>query len=73
MMSGAPDWKDGLWSSLQTARLSSRHPGTDLASARNDFWGCRRLALHRFVTKSSHVGADVEWLAYRLRCPMNCG
>jgi hypothetical protein len=73
MMSGATSWKDGLWSSLQTTRLSSGHPGTDFASARNDFWDCLHLALHRLVTRPSHVGVDVEWLAYRLRCPMNCG
>jgi hypothetical protein len=56
MTSEAPGWKDRLWSSLQTARLSSRFPGTDVVGAQDNFWGYHRLALLHLVAKPSHVG-----------------
>jgi hypothetical protein len=43
------------------------------ASARDGYWGCHQLALLRLVAKPSHVGGNVDGLACRLRCPMNCG
>jgi hypothetical protein len=44
-----------------------------MARARDDFWGCRRLALLCLVVKTSHMGVDVDELACHLCCPMNCG
>jgi hypothetical protein len=73
MMSEAPGWKDRLQRLLQTARLSSRLPGVDLAGAQDGFWGWCHLALLRLVAKPSHVRVDVDELAYRLRYPMNYG
>jgi hypothetical protein len=37
-----------------------------VAGARDDFWGCHHLALLRLAAKLSHVGGDVDGLAYRL-------
>jgi hypothetical protein len=66
MTSGALGWKYQLWSSLQAARLSSWLPGVNVAGALDGFWGCHRLALLCLVAKPSHVGVDVDGLAYRL-------
>jgi hypothetical protein len=73
MMSGAPGWKYGLWSSQKTARLSSRLSGVNVAGARDDLWGCHCLAFLRLAAMLSHMGADVDGLAYRLHQPTNGG
>jgi hypothetical protein len=69
--SWTPGWKYWLWSLQKAARLSSRLPGIDVASAQDFFWGCHRLALHRLATKLSNVGADADGLAFSLHRPTN--
>jgi hypothetical protein len=73
MMGGALGWKYRIWSLLQVTWLSSRLPSIDVAGAWDDFLGCHRLALRRLVANPSHVGVDVDGLACRLCCPINCG
>jgi hypothetical protein len=73
MMGGALGWKYWLWSSLQAAQLSSWLLGVDVAGAQDGFWSCHHLALLRLVAKPSHMGADVDGLAYHLHSPTNCG
>jgi hypothetical protein len=55
------------------AWLLSCLPGIDMARAWDGFLGCHRLALLSLAAKFSHVGGDVDGLAYRLHWPMNYG
>jgi hypothetical protein len=55
MMSGAPGWKDQLWSSLESARLTCWLPGVDVVGAQDNFWCCHHLALLHLVAKPSHT------------------
>jgi hypothetical protein len=46
-------------------QLSSRLPGFDVASAQDVSWGGHYLTLLSLDAKLSHMGADVDGLAYR--------
>jgi hypothetical protein len=54
-------------------RPSSWLSGDDVAGAWDDFWSCYCLALLRLVANQSHMGANVDELAYRPYRPMNYG
>jgi hypothetical protein len=55
------------------ARLSPWLPDIDVAAARDDSWSGHHLSLLRLAIKLSHVGAEVDGLAYRPHRPTDCG
>jgi hypothetical protein len=57
----------------KVARQSPRLPGIDMARAWDSFSWCCHLDPLCMAAKLSHIGGDVEGLAYRLRWPTNCG
>jgi hypothetical protein len=73
MASGTIDWKCGSTSLDKDARPSSRLPGVNVACARDSSWGCLHFGWHYLAANPSHVGANVDALAYSLQCPMVCG
>jgi hypothetical protein len=44
-----------------------------MAGVQDSFWRWNRLALIRLAAKLSHVGANLDGLAYRLHWPTSCG
>jgi hypothetical protein len=54
-------------------RLSSWLTGIDVAGVRDDSWGHLHFALFYLVAKPSHVGTNVDGLAYLLHHPMVYG
>jgi hypothetical protein len=44
-----------------------------MVGAWDGFSGCCQLALLHLVAKPSHVGVDMDGLAYRLHRPTTCG
>jgi hypothetical protein len=71
MTNWAPDYKYHRQRHEKVARLSPWSLGIDVAGAQDGFSWCRYLSLFRLAAKLSHVGGDVDGLAYRLQRPMN--
>jgi hypothetical protein len=54
-------------------RLSSGLPGIDVVGARDGTWSRLCFAWFYLAVKSSHMGADVDGLAFLLHRPMAYG
>jgi hypothetical protein len=55
------------------AQLSSRLSGVEVVGVRDGSLGRLHFALLYLVAKTSHVGANIDELAYLLHYPMACG